>query len=229
MDTVSLCGGRHPLNQDCGCVRQLDQCTVLVLSDGLGSRTHADRGSALLCDSVIREAEEQGEGLRDLTPQQFAEKVHRHWCKAVRPWGIGNCEATLVAVLLMKESVLMVQMGDGFAAVLADGVVRVLLDEKRERFLNQTSCFSERFRPEEVTGLRFPCRKPEGCVLCSDGVEVGDMTAPTVGKFCREFSAGYSGMSREAIRADVSRWLEDWPGEDDKTLVYALPEQEVDR
>ena len=73
---------------------------------------------------------------------------------------------------------------------------------------------------ENMESKEFCADNFNGAVMCSDGINIGTMSAEDLICFTREFISGYKNQKRSYISADISSWLQDWDGCDDKTLVY---------
>lgn len=224
-DGVSLRGACHLENQDAFQCLPLEDGWLLALSDGLGSKRDSAAGARALCAGAARIAQEVPEAWE--TPVAFAEAVHRDWLARLGDLDPEECCATLLAVRVRGNRAWMVRLGDGFAALRADGRVHVLADLKDSRFANETDCVSGLLPLEALAWKTLDFQELQGAVLCSDGVELNETTPRRLGEFTEEFTESFSGLPAGRARARVRELLEDWPGSDDKTLIYLLRGEEA--
>lgn len=222
---VSLRGSGHSMNQDSMAYHNYEDGWLLAVSDGLGSRKKSQIGSAALCNAAwICACQSSSEDIFR-QPESYVRQVHQEWLSLLeqeRVESIDDCCATVLILMIVPGKAIAIQLGDGFIALCADDAVSVLLDDKSEHFINETDCFQEEFALEPVRYEAVCFESFQGALLCSDGVEIGDMSRKEVAEFSREFVDSFSGMHPGKVNYSVGEWLRDWPGADDKTTVYLL-------
>lgn len=219
---VSVCGSRHALNQDSVGFHRDGDAWILTVSDGLGSKKRSQIGSGALCAAAWTQLclSVPEEVFRD--PVEFLRQVHLRWLRELEGEVINDCCATALILLATPGKALSMQLGDGFIAAVADGSAHILLDDKSEHFINETDCLQEVFTPEFVRWEVIEYETFQGALMCSDGVEIGDMTEETLGGFTKNFCSEFSGISPGKVEYQVHKWLSGWPGTDDKTAAYLL-------
>ena len=62
-------------------------------------------------------------------------------------------------------------------------------------------------------------REFKGAMLCTDGIEIRDDDYKS---FTKDFLNSYRCKKIKYIRKDIKSWFLNWPGNEDKTLVYML-------
>lgn len=225
LDGVSVKGNYHEVNQDSYNFHLLDKGFIVTLSDGLGSKSQSHFGSRTACLSAIEIAEELKGELLEVSPEDFAAKVHERWKEKLGDCDISECYATMLIFMVYTGRAFAIRLGDGFIGIWADGMVKVLFDRKDDYFANETDCLTENLLLEKLEILEFEISELRGGVMCSDGVGIGSMSEKELSGFTEEFVEGYCDMKKDGISEDIRSWLKDWPGADDKTLVYFITER----
>lgn len=226
LNGISIQGGYHEKNQDSFACRNVDGAYVAAVSDGLGSKKTSEIGSRALCESACEIVSGHRYEMEGMTPASFAEMVHQRWLEKMEPHQISDCYATMLLLLVLPGKILATRLGDGFVSVWADGETRVLFDRKEDHFANETDCLTEEFAIEKLECLEMPYTRFHGGILCSDGVEIGNMTDLEIASFTRDFIGEYRSYPEEKLLSEVSGWLKDWTGTDDKTLAFVLTEEQ---
>lgn len=219
----SVQGTYHDENQDSFRYARLNNGIVLALSDGLGSLGDSKAGSEAACASVCEIAEELGPGLVEIDPLEFAALVHARWLEKLHDHDIGQCYATLLFFVLYAGRVMAGRLGDGFLGIWLKDAPIILFDPKEDHFVNETDCLTETFTPDNISIFETDVLELHGCLICSDGIEVGNMTPEVLGLFTRKFIEGYQDMDEPDALAHIAEWLPKWSGSDDKTLVFFIP------
>lgn len=225
-DGISITGSYHAKNQDSFGFCEFEKGFALVVSDGLGSKSNSKLGSQYLCDCVVEIIKKYDSGGKDFEINEFIEMVHVNWLKKLTDFIVSLCYATMLFVVYFDNEIFAVRLGDGFISLKFDNRNVVLKDEKSDYFANETDCMSEILNIEKFNIYKCRVTKLEGIILCSDGVEIGNMTEEDISTFTNEFILGYHNMSKNDISQDINEWLSDWTGSDDKTLVYLLAREE---
>lgn len=225
IDGISVMGSYHYQNQDSFACKEIKNGYVLVVSDGLGSKKYSKIGSNFLCESVIENVESINYNLKDITPNEFANLVYLSWKDKLKKYDIKQCYATMLFLIIYGNRLFAVRLGDGFIAINADEVIKVLYDKKDYYFANETDCLTERFNVDSLEVYEMEFEEFNGAILCSDGVGIGNMTETEISSFTYEFIDGYNTMSKYDINKDIYSWLNNWSGCDDKTLTYIISER----
>ena len=221
-DYVSLRGTRHIVNQDHGCIHHYDNNWLMVVSDGLGSKKKSQLGSYAVCEAAQKVFFQSDTEDIFFQPEQFMTLVHQEWLQQLEGENIDDCSATVLILALLKNRGIAIQLGDGFISILADGMSYILLDDKTEHYINETDCFEKDFDPSLLRYTVFDFDFFQCALLCSDGVEIGEMTKLDIEGFSRNFYDSFRELDRGTVKHKVRQWLKHWPGSDDKTTVYLI-------
>ena len=194
---------------------------VLVVSDGLGSCLHAEKGSQLACEAVRQAAEICARNKLWESPE-FPHLIQILWRMLAYPLRPEECSATCLFVIRENGGdVIFGTLGDGLLAGLReDGTVEVLSLDKEGSFSNFTASLSSACG-SEWTLRRDTASKYLGFLLCTDGV-ADDLIPDSVADFVATTLAHYAESSEDDVTEQVGGWLNSWPvpgHTDDKTVA----------
>lgn len=155
-------------NQDAYLVRKYSFGTVLVVADGLGSKSHSDIGSQAVCKAVCKAVQVwvqyKNSDIRLILPL-----IHSFWGMEIYPYKSSECATTCLFVLILKS-------GEVFAGQLGDGDIFLEIDSEMHRikykddeFTNFTSCMGGSTLKEWVL-KSFHARERIRIVVMTDGV-----------------------------------------------------------
>jgi serine/threonine protein phosphatase PrpC len=209
-------------NQDSWMARRYKWGNVLVVSDGLGSKVHSDRGSKAACLAVFDAAK---------CYQKYAKSdfndilrfLHASWLVRLAPHSPGDCSATCLFAMQIGEKITIGRIGDGMIAVTKKlGFKSVILsDDKQNYFSNQTDCLDSAFIPDKWESKTIDASECEAIVLCTDGI-ADDLILEERLNFAQNLESTYRNMDAQKRSRDLSRWLNTWPvpgHSDDKTIA----------
>lgn len=204
----------------------------VVVSDGLGSKPHSDWGSVAACRAVETAALEllRGASGNRSVPTNLLTRIRDEWLVAIEPLDPRDCAATCVfAIADRADTVNLGLLGDGaVAAVLRDGAVKVLTDDKTEGFSNMTSALSPSVGSESWQIATVSAADCLAVMLCTDGVsdDLEDLEG-----FARALSNSVASLSSSTSSRHIREMLEGWPvpkHSDDKTLACLAREVPAD-
>ncbi|MBQ3457938.1 MAG: protein phosphatase 2C domain-containing protein [Synergistaceae bacterium] len=221
---ISVQGSYHTVNQDYFCAVNSPAGLVIVLSDGVGSCKLSHFGSRALCESVVELTFESLCEIDDA--KDFLEKLNIRWLKKLRGLDVNECACTALFVIAKNDRFTIFHLGDGVAVVLADDVYAVTLDEKEEGFSNYTYAMDKELCLENWKVLSRNFKRFRGIYLSSDGVGLDQDTVFRYADFACGFFREYAKLSSDEIEEIIASWLKDWDGSDDKTIAFALGEEE---
>jgi len=218
----SLQGTYHDTNQDSFLSCCFDNGYILAVSDGLGSKENSKKGSQCLCESAL---ELVLSNINFDNTKIYLEELHSIWCKKLSDEKISECYCTALICVVTSNKILVARLGDGFVALITDSDNIALFDRKEEYFANETDCMLENFYSEQ-----WECKIIENCgfkgaIACTDGVGINPNTEDGYIAFTRDFIEGYIGGTADATNEDISAWLSEWPGNDDKTIGYIIRDE----
>lgn len=219
---ISIMGSYHDVNQDSFLSKPYKDGYIMVVSDGMGSKSLSHFGSKCICESVYDVVNNYAFDLDVISFQDIIYACHEEWKKRLSDYDIKQCYATLLVVVIRKNTIKAARLGDGFSAIYADGKVTCLYDKKENYFANETDCLKEELDREKIEILEIEYSEFQGSVSCTDGVEIGTMQEMDLTSFTQEFVDEYSNREQVEVIAEIESWLKDWPGMDDKTLAFVM-------
>ena len=219
---ISIMGSYHNVNQDSFLCKPYKDGYIMVVSDGMGSKSLSHLGSKCICECVYDVVSNYAFDLDVISFKDIIYACHEEWKKRLSDFDIKQCYATLLVAVIRKKTIKAARLGDGFLAIYADGKVTCLYDKKENYFANETDCLKENLDREKIEIVKIEYSKYQGAVSCTDGVEIGTMQEKDIIGFTQEFVDEYSNKEKEDVIEEIESWLEDWPGIDDKTLVFVM-------
>lgn len=219
---ISIMGSYHDVNQDFFLSKSYKDGYIMVVSDGMGSKSLSHFGSKCICESVYDVVSNYTLDLDVISFKDIIYACHEEWKKRLSEYDIKQCYATLLVAVIREKTIKAARLGDGFLAIYADGKVTCLYDKKENYFANETDCLKENLDREKIEIFEMEYSKFEGAVSCTDGVEIGTMQEDDITEFTQEFVYEYSNKGKNEVIEEIESWLKDWPGMDDKTLAFVM-------
>lgn len=209
-------------NQDAYSVKRYKFGTILVVSDGLGSKKYSDIGSKAVGKAINRAVQIWNEyperDIRLLLPLMVS-----MWNIEIFPYSQQECGATcLFAIISNDGHVYMGQLGDGSIYISIDNELQ-LVREKEDDFTNLTVCMGgfSSYSDWRLKDFNFG-NKPFGVVMMTDGVSetlVEDKKEEFINLLLRRLSECENLPKRNNL---VYKILSEWnpvSAGDDRTLV----------
>lgn len=219
---ISIMGSYHDVNQDSYLSKPYKDGYIMVVSDGMGSKSLSHFGSKCICESVYDVVSNYTFDLDVISFKDIIYTCHGEWKKRLSDYEIKQCYATLLVAVIRKNKISAARLGDGFLAVYTDGKVTCLYDKKENYFANETDCLKEELDRKKVEIVEIEYSEFQGAVSCTDGVEIGTMQEEDISNFTREFVDEYLNQDMDEVISEIETWLKDWPGMDDKTLAFVM-------
>lgn len=219
---ISIMGTYHSINQDSYLSKLYKDGYIIVVSDGMGSKSLSHFGSKCICESVYDVVSNYTFDLDVISFKDVVYACHEEWRKRLSDYDIKQCYATLLVAVIREKNIKAARLGDGFLAIYADGKVTCLYDKKENYFANETDCLKENLDREKIEMIEIEYSNFQGAVLCTDGVEIGKMQEEDIAGFTQEFVDEYSNKEKVEVLDEIESWLKDWPGTDDKTLAFVM-------
>ena len=219
---ISIIGSYHDVNQDSYLSKSYKDGYIMVVSDGMGSKSLSHVGSKCICESVYDVVSNYAFDLDVISFKDIIYACHEEWKKRLSDYDIKQCYATLLVVVIRKNKINAARVGDGFLTIFTDRKITCLYDKKENYFANETDCLKEDFDREKIEIVEIEYLDFKGPLSCTDGVEIGTMQEDDLTNFTREFVDEYSNKEQDQIIAEIESWLKDWPGMDDKTLAFVM-------
>lgn len=205
-------------NQDAWASWKTNRYGCLAVADGLGSKPRSETGSKAACRVAVVAASRHAYNRGSFNAGCFLDEIRREWLAAIHPFNPEDCATTCLVAMWTPRSVRLFQIGDGLAAaVLRDGRVEMLTDDKSESFSNLVTPLSATTSPSAWRTSCVPATQCVGVLLCTDGIS-DDLSDPS--GFATACVADLA--SGEATAERWTDMLEKWPvpaHSDDKTMA----------
>ena len=225
---ISITGSYHDVNQDSFISKPYKDGYIMVVSDGVGSKSLSHLGSKCVCESIYDVVSNYAFDFDVISFKDIVYACHEEWKKRLSDYDIKQCYATLLVAVIRENQIKAARLGDGFLAIYADEKVSCLYDKKENYFANETDCLKEFLDREKIEIIELEYSKFQGAISCTDGIEIGTMQESDLTNFTKEFIDEYSNKDQEEVLTEIESWLKDWPGIDDKTLAFVMEGEKID-
>ncbi len=206
-------------NQDYVITRSLKGQWLLVVCDGMGSRSESQIGSRAAAKAAVKAIKSLDFTCDD---RQIVSEIYRVWLERLAELGIKPADAVTVCLIVWGQS-----NGEFRYAHLGDGAllstIGVLSEENTERFSNETTGLG---LSKKISDWRFGNGNLRDCgcilTLATDGISE-DLTDPEA--FCKYLKHKLSKMSVRQSRSWLKHQLTNWPTpghSDDKSIAIVL-------
>lgn len=207
-------------NQDAWLGRVNRQGALIVVCDGMGSRSRADWGARAACRAVA-DTVRCWAAVKEAPPDLLLRAVHALWNIRVHAAGRQECATTcLFAVAPPDGRLVLGQLGDGLVAVLRPELLTLALPE--DRFSNQTTALGVATSLADWRVHVEPAVTPGLAVLlATDGI-ADDLEPARHQAFVAYVRDELGPLPATARWRRLTRELRDWPTphhRDDKTLA----------
>ena len=219
---ISIMGSYHDVNQDSYLSKPYKDGHIMVVSDGMGSKSLSHIGSKCVCESVYDVVSNYPFGLDVISFKDIIYACYEEWKKRLSDYDIKQCYATLLVVVIRKNNIKAARLGDGFLTIFTDRKVTCLYDKKENYFANETDCLREELDREKIEIVEIEYSDFKGALSCTEGIEIGTMQEEDLTNFTRELVDEYSNKEQDEVITEIESWLKDWPGIDDKTLAFVM-------
>jgi serine/threonine protein phosphatase PrpC len=195
--------------------------SLVVVSDGVGSKIHARHGARKVCVATLRavRAWHKG-GTRSI--DDLIGRIEPLWLEEIAPLQRSDCAATCLLALAHADGMAYVAaLGDGMAAVRTRGVVERVEHPRGSGFSNETQVLGG----GGVWAKRcFESSKVDMVVLASDGVS-DDLRPDRLSDFVAWLKDEFASLQPVTRYRALRRELTEWPTPrhlDDKTIAVLV-------
>ena len=200
--------------------------TLIVVSDGMGSRREARRGAQMACRAVhgaVRAWHRAGgHGLGELL-----DRIEPLWSSLIAPSTAHDCAATcLFALAHVHGHVHVAAIGDGLALLRTQRGLEWVVGPRADGFANETDALGY---AASWTSRSFPREEEAVVVLATDGV-ADDLIPERVDGFVQWLMDNFAGMAPSRRWRALQQELKHWPTPhhtDDKTVVVLAHQEAV--
>ena len=209
-------------NQDSWMSRQYKWGNVVVVSDGLGSKPHADHGSRAACLAVFETAKTYKHN-RHAEIKDILRLIHANWLVKISPFSPYDCSSTCLFAIQIEKKMILGQLGDGLITVHGDLPEKsfILNNRNPEFFSNMTYCLTGEFKYEQWKSITIKTENCNSVILCTDGIS-DDLKESKELDFTLEVAEHYKKHNARTRVTEIKKWLKEWPvphHSDDKTIA----------
>lgn len=217
-------------NQDAWLTARGRYGAVVVVSDGLGSRTNSAFGAKQACRTV-RQALAHWPGLaHGGNPKDLVRLLESLWRLNLGEQHAEDCAATCrFALREPNGQVLLAALGDGMTLIEEQGELTQLGRERGDAFVNETVALGVPHRLQDWYINTLPPHPNRVAVLTSDGV-ADDLQPEKLAGFAQWLCDEIAPLAREKRRRRLQRELNQWPvphHTDDKTVAVLIDRSEA--
>ncbi len=226
----SLAGPSHIAknipNQDSFLFVRKRKYTLLVVSDGLGSKPLSHIGSASACLAVKEELARFVKQRNQALPlPALLKNIVTRWESVIQPHSPKDCSATCLFLFATRRKILVARLGDGMVCLLGKNPENDIFlgDSKDGTFSNATFSLSDTHSTAEFNVNLFDRSDFRGAVLTTDGISA-DMENGKELLFAKDVFSELDRMKFWKRRAFLRNMMENWPvphHTDDKTIIVA--------
>ena len=222
---VSVKGPQHRQerkpNQDAWLGRLGREIALVVVCDGMGSRTHSATGSRAAC-SAVADAVRLWAKSPGAPPDLLLRLIHALWNVRVHQTGRDDCATTCLFAAVTKDGrLVLAQLGDGVVILKTPHAVTTL-ESPSDRFGNTTTGLGVARDIREWRIHVDPNIADEAVVmLATDGI-ADDLLPEKRNSFINFLVAQYGGLPAKQRSRALAKLLREWPTPrhlDDKTVA----------
>lgn len=213
-------------NQDSFIAKNFGSFSLLVISDGMGSKKHADVGSYAACLAVKKTLVHYvyTERKHHKKNRNIFSMIREEWLKLIFPYNPKDCSATCLFVLRSKKRCIAAMLGDGLIYLKGkkEEDSKLLLDEKNDDFINSTVSMSDSNYLNEWRFISTSTKKISSVLMSSDGIS-SDLIQGKEREFADELLMD---LNKEKTLVDkrlyIKKLIDNWPvpkHSDDKTIA----------
>lgn len=228
---ASLVGAGHIKrnlpNQDCFLIDNNLDYTLVVVSDGVGSKKFPKYGSKTLCNTVKEVIRIFMKENRLKTKEELyicIDSVIKSWIKNLSPFKKEESSCTCLFVVVTKTNIITFQLGDGLIAIKENDKI-IQSNLKNDEFLNVTKSISNCSFSDWNVNVIKKDNKTYKILLCTDGVSE-DLKENSLDYFIDLVSNKITNKKdKQKNNIELKNILISWPnifGLDDKTIAMVV-------
>lgn len=225
---VSIIGPGHIHNnlpnQDSFLIIKKWKYTLLVVSDGMGSKKYADVGSQKACISVFKAINAYVKQKQKVMPISLLFKnIINIWENSLLPYLAKECSATCLFAFITDKKILLARLGDGMICVIGKNSEDdlILTDLKENDFVNSSEALSDTLADREFVYKVLDTERVGSIVITTDGIS-SDLKEGTHLEFSKNLITELCSLKNCEREQFLKNMLRNWPVQhhtDDKTIA----------
>lgn len=226
---ISQTGPRHIRtnlpNQDAVIAKKFVWGEVISVSDGVGSRSLSQIGSAQACVATIKLAQYLSNSVIIHSKQQILYLFHAYWLSLLDSHNIEDCATTCLFAMRINQKIYIAMLGDGLITILQkDKRIQFIEQHDLNGFANMTCSLNEQFNMDQWNFLIIDSHDVNMICLCTDGISE-DIQMSQRENFFRDLYDVYKLQTIRKIKCDIRKWLKNWGvknHQDDKSIAILM-------
>lgn len=221
-------------NQDAFVLVRRRRFTVLVVSDGLGSKPLSHIGSQSACQVVVSQVQRlsrdkktfcrlfSGRCRQDVA-RHFLQGIVHAWSQAILPHHAKECSATCLFAVVSQHGIFTARLGDGMICLLGRNAQVLLSDKDDTGFSNVTRCLSDQDACQQFQYDFFARKDFSRILLATDGISA-DLEEGQELPFASDLFQELERQQQFQRNKYIATMMRNWPvphHTDDKTLALA--------
>lgn len=210
-------------NQDNYLCYQSRNFALIVVSDGLGSKSFSHIGSRGACKAVLQATKCFVKNKTTTSIKDFFEMISSFWESNLYGHKAEDCSATCLFVLATKNRIFVARLGDGMICAVgkSSDKDKVFSDAKKGCFSNETYSLSNSNLLTVWEYESLPIDDYSSVLIATDGISA-DIESGKEIDFSKELIESLHGKFYFAKKRILSQLMKKWPvpkHSDDKTIA----------
>ncbi len=212
-----------------------NECTYLIVADGLGSCSKSDEGSKKICEIIrawINEELFKYERLSDSVANIFKKHVIEAWKDAYSMDEISQYDTTMHTALWYKNELLVGGIGDGMLLVRSGEILAKDYIDSEKFFSNITNSMCSIDVYEQMNFEVLSKELTDGdsmVIMATDGI-ADDLVPEKKLSLLDYFQETIKTSGVENLHKELVEWIDEWDTDghsDDKTIAYMLVQRDA--
>src|SRR5574344_228373 len=157
-------------NQDSFIIKKYKNCSVIVVSDGVGSKPLSHIGSKTVCKVVSEVLKDYVNSKREIPIKDVLRLIHAKWLFELAPYPPQDCYATVLFALVTENKLILGRLGDGMICCKKADEKILMIDNKDGSFSNISKCIRDKFSFNDWEIQSLDKEGLDFLVLTTDGI-----------------------------------------------------------
>lgn len=210
-------------NQDSFLCHNSRNFSLIVVSDGLGSKKFSHIGAAAACKSVLKTSKEFVKNKDSTSVKEFFDMISKTWQSSLMGHKPEDCSATCLFALATKNKIFIARLGDGMVCSIGKtpDTDKLLFDNKNSTFSNETCSLSNTNLLSLWEYKSLPINDYKAVLISTDGIST-DLQSGSEIEFSKDLVDTLNSKNYLGKKLVLSRLMRNWPvpkHSDDKTIA----------
>lgn len=210
-------------NQDSYLCRKTKNYSLIVVSDGLGSKSFSHIGSKAACSAVLKATEVFVKNKTTTSIKDFFEMISIYWKNDLNNHKPEECSATCLFALATKNKVFIGRLGDGMICAIGkdSDKDKIFSDSKNGSFSNETYSLTNSYLLNLWEFESLAIEEYTSILISTDGIST-DLLPGSEIEFSKDLINSIHNKIYFSKRKILSKLMKNWPvpkHSDDKTIA----------